>query len=80
MGKLELEWERYEGAAHAYDANGDMVIEIDALQNEDECTKWGETYTPGRAWRTLRSGVVVASGRADTLPAARKAALATLHE
>ena len=77
-----LEWETYEGAAEAFNANDNLVAGIAALENRDRATKWNESYEPGRAWYARHSDGTVTQGRAANLPAAKRAAQAALmrHE
>lgn len=69
-------WETHEGVTHAYDADGNRVIEISERVRD---TRW-TVATNVRHWTVLGDGItrhgVLASGTADGLRAAKKAALA----
>lgn len=69
-------WETHEGVTHAYDTDGNRVIEISERVRD---TRW-TVATNVRHWTVLGDGItrhgVLASGTADGLRAAKKAALA----
>ena len=71
------EWEEYEGGLNGYDDDGEHVIEIEPLQDRAYCLKWGESYSPGRAWSVRHDGAGV-RGRSRDLRTARRDALAAL--
>lgn len=73
------EWETVDGEVRAYNEAGDEIIEIEALQNPDQCAKWGEKYVPGRAWRVTREDGTTVSGRGKDLRVAKKAAILALN-
>ena len=72
------EWHPYEGAVHGYNELGDEVVEIEALQNQRERLRWGETYTPGRAWYVTHEDGRLTHGHAPDLRAAKKQAAQAL--
>lgn len=69
-------WETHEGVTHAYDTDGHRVIEISERVRD---TRW-TVATNVRHWTVLGDGItrhgVLASGTADGLRAAKRAALA----
>jgi len=75
-----LEWEEYEGMHLAYSETGAHVIEIGALQERGQAHKWGEEYRPGRSWTVFHEDGRVITGRANNLPAARKATIFELEQ
>ena len=68
------EWADYEGAAYGYNARGDEVIEVEALQDRAKCLKWNDPYSPGRAWHAIHEDGTTSHGRERNVTAARKAA------
>lgn len=70
-------WENYQGETFGYDAEGDRVIEISARVRPDAWN--GHTASNVRSWAVIRDGVA-ASGTADGLRAAKKAATAALAQ
>lgn len=70
-------WETHEGETHGYDAEGDRVIEISARVRPNAWN--GHTDSNLRSWAVIRDGVA-ASGQADGLRAAKKAATAALAQ
>ena len=75
-----LDWEVYKGKHMAYSETGAHVIEIGALQDRGQALKWGEDYRPGRSWAVFHEDGRVITGRANNLPAARKAAIFELEQ
>lgn len=73
-----IEWETSEGAVYGYNAEGEQIIEISALQNRDEQLRWGQTYMPGRVWFAIRDREIIATGHARDLRVAKRDALAAL--
>lgn len=73
-----IEWEPYEGGVLAVTEGAE--INIDAAQNQAQCAKWGETYTPGRRWSVYFDDGQTVSGQADNLREAKKASLAAVRE
>lgn len=73
-----IEWETFEGESHGYNAAGDRVIDITARVRETSWTRASNV----RGWAVLGNGIdthgVLASGKANGLREAKKAALAAL--
>lgn len=70
-------WENFQGETFGYDAEGDRVIEISARVRPNAWN--GHTDSNVRSWAVIRDGVA-ASGTADGLRAAKKAATAALAQ
>lgn len=73
-------WERCEGGETAYNFEGELLIEIEALQDRYDRAKWGEKYTPGRSWVAFAESGEVIRGQSPNIAQARKAAVAALKE
>lgn len=74
------QWDTEEGTVRAYNTSGEEVIQINALQNKHYQAKWGERYTPGRAWFVYFPDGTYESGHANDLRQAKRDALAVLNE
>lgn len=73
------EWEDYEGSVYGYNDDSVCTIEVEPLQNQAQRLRWGERYTPGRAWHVVHEDGTIQSGQAANVRAAKREAQAALE-
>lgn len=76
---IEAWWE-HEGALQATNTEGDVIAEIDPLQNRYTAAKWNEPYTPGRAWYAIHQDGTITRGHSPNKSTAKRSAQAALYK